>query len=62
MATGAALSLKVRGVAGVSLAFFGDGATNQGTFHESLNMAAVWRLPAVYVCENNLYAMSVPIA
>lgn len=62
MATGAALSLKVRGVAGVSLAFFGDGATNQGTFHESLNMAALWRLPAVYVCENNLYAMSVPLA
>jgi TPP-dependent pyruvate/acetoin dehydrogenase alpha subunit len=61
MATGAALSLKLRGVPGVSLSFFGDGATNQGTFHECLNMAALWKLPVVYLCENNLYAMSVPI-
>lgn len=62
MATGAALSFKLRRVPGVSLAFFGDGATNQGTFHESLNMAGLWKLPAVYLCENNFYAMSVPLA
>jgi len=58
IATGAALSAKLRGTGQVVLCFFGDGATNQGTFHESLNMAAVWKLPVVYVCENNLYAMS----
>jgi TPP-dependent pyruvate/acetoin dehydrogenase alpha subunit len=58
IATGAALSAKLRRSGQVVLSFFGDGATNQGTFHESLNMAAVWRLPVVYLCENNLYAMS----
>jgi TPP-dependent pyruvate/acetoin dehydrogenase alpha subunit len=58
--TGAALSVQMRGTGQVVAVFFGDGATNQGTFHESLNLAAVWRLPAVYVCENNLYAMSTP--
>jgi TPP-dependent pyruvate/acetoin dehydrogenase alpha subunit len=62
MATGAGLSLRRRGVPGVSLAFFGDGATNQGTFHECLNMASVWKLPVIYLCENNLYSMSVPIS
>jgi TPP-dependent pyruvate/acetoin dehydrogenase alpha subunit len=58
--TGAALSAKMRGTDQVVAVFFGDGAANQGTFHESLNLAAVWRLPAVYVCENNGYAMSTP--
>jgi TPP-dependent pyruvate/acetoin dehydrogenase alpha subunit len=58
--TGAALSVQMRGTGQVVAIFFGDGATNQGTFHESLNLASVWRLPAVYVCENNLYAMSTP--
>lgn len=58
--TGAALSAQMRGSGQVVAVFFGDGATNQGTFHESLNLAALWRLPAVYVCENNLYAMSTP--
>jgi len=58
--TGAALSAQMRGTGQVVAVFFGDGATNQGTFHESLNLASVWRLPAVYVCENNLYAMSTP--
>ena len=62
IATGAALSARLRRSGQVVLSFFGDGATNQGTFHESLNMAAVWTLPVVYVCENNLYAMSTPLA
>lgn len=62
LATGAALSAQVLGNGRVSLCFFGDGAVNQGTFHESLNMAALWRLPAVYVCENNGYAATTPLA
>ncbi len=56
--TGAALSAHMRGSGQVVAVFFGDGAANQGTFHESLNLAGLWRLPAVYVCENNGYAMS----
>ena len=59
--TGAALSAQMRGTGQVVAIFFGDGAANQGTFHEALNLAAVWRLPAVYVCENNLYAMSTSV-
>ncbi len=59
--TGAALSAQMRGTDQVTAIFFGDGATNQGTFHESLNLAAVWKLPAVYICENNGYAMSTPV-
>ncbi|MFP4056555.1 MAG: thiamine pyrophosphate-dependent dehydrogenase E1 component subunit alpha [Candidatus Brocadiia bacterium] len=58
IATGAALSARLRATGQVVLSFFGDGATNQGTFHESLNMASAMGLPVVYVCENNLYAMS----
>jgi TPP-dependent pyruvate/acetoin dehydrogenase alpha subunit len=58
IATGAALSAKLRGTGQVVLSFFGDGAANQGTFHESLNMASLWRLPVIYLCENNQYAMS----
>jgi pyruvate dehydrogenase E1 component alpha subunit len=61
VATGAALAVRMRGTDSVVLCFFGDGAANQGTFHESLNMAAVWGLPVVYLCENNLYAMSTPM-
>ena len=61
VATGAALTAKLRHTGQVALTFFGDGATNQGTFHESLNMAATWKLPIVFVCENNLYAMSTSI-
>jgi acetoin:2,6-dichlorophenolindophenol oxidoreductase subunit alpha len=57
VATGAALSSKLRKTGEVVLCFFGDGAANQGTFHEALNMASVWKLPIVYVCENNGYAM-----
>ena len=62
LATGAALSAKVRGSDRVSLCFFGDGAVNQGTFHESLNMASLWKLPVVYVCENNGYAITTSLA
>jgi len=60
--TGAALSAQMRASGQVVAVFFGDGAANQGTFHESLNLAGLWRLPAVYVCENNLYAMSTPVS
>jgi TPP-dependent pyruvate/acetoin dehydrogenase alpha subunit len=60
-ATGQALAFRTRGDANVAVAFFGDGATNQAYFHECLNMAAVERLPVVFVCENNLYAEFSPI-
>jgi len=62
LATGAAFSAKYRGTKQVSVAFFSDGASNQGTFHESLNMAGLWKLPVIYICENNLYAASTPAA
>ena len=58
LACGAALAAKLRGEDSVVVAFFGDGASNQGVFHESLNLAAVWRLPVVFVCENNQYALT----
>ena len=58
IATGAALALKYKGTDNVVACFFGDGAANQGTFHEGLNMASIWKLPVVYVCENNMYAIS----
>src|SRR5205085_8254735 len=51
--TGAALTAKLKKTGGVAVAFFGDGASNQGAFHESLNLAAIWKLPVVYVVENN---------
>ncbi|NQT21724.1 MAG: thiamine pyrophosphate-dependent dehydrogenase E1 component subunit alpha [Planctomycetes bacterium] len=60
IAAGAALSIKMQGRDQVVLCFFGDGAANQGTFHESVNMAAIWKLPLILFCENNLYAMSTP--
>lgn len=62
LATGAALAAKVRGTDRVSMCFFGDGAVNQGTFHESLNMGSLWKLPVVYVCENNGYAITTSVA
>jgi pyruvate dehydrogenase E1 component alpha subunit len=62
VATGAALACKRLGNGGVAVSFFGEGATNEGAFHEALNMAALWRLPAIFVCENNLYAASTPVA
>jgi TPP-dependent pyruvate/acetoin dehydrogenase alpha subunit len=57
---GAALAFKMRGEPRVAVAFFGDGATNIGTFHESLNLAQLWKVPAVFVCEQNHYAESTP--
>ena len=60
IATGAALSSKLRKTEQVAVSFFGDGATNQGAFHESLNLAAVWELPVVFVCENNQFGMGTP--
>jgi pyruvate dehydrogenase E1 component alpha subunit len=61
IAVGAALSQKMRKSPHITVSFFGDGATNQGSFHESVNLAAVWKLPVLFVCENNHYAMSTPI-
>jgi TPP-dependent pyruvate/acetoin dehydrogenase alpha subunit len=60
IATGAAFSFLYRGTDRVAVCFFGDGASDQGTFHESLNFASIWKLPVLYVCENNLYAESIP--
>jgi TPP-dependent pyruvate/acetoin dehydrogenase alpha subunit len=57
---GAALAIKKRGQDRVAVAFFGEGAANIGAFHESLNLAALWNLPVVFVVEDNLYAISVP--
>jgi len=61
VATGAGLAQKLLGTDRVVLCFFGDGASNTGNFHESLNLAALWNLPVVYIVENNLYGMSVPV-
>ncbi|MCF6102117.1 thiamine pyrophosphate-dependent dehydrogenase E1 component subunit alpha [Mesorhizobium muleiense] len=62
LATGCAFSARVRGIDQVTLCFFGDGAVNQGTFHESLNMASLWKLPVIYLCENNGYAITTSVA
>jgi len=61
LATGAGFSAQVRGTDQVSLCFFGDGASNQGTFGESMNLAAVWKLPVIFFCENNGYAISTSV-
>jgi pyruvate dehydrogenase E1 component alpha subunit len=58
IAVGAGLSIKYRGTDQVCVCFFGDGSTNQGTFHEALNLSSIWKLPIVFVCENNLYGIS----
>lgn len=61
VATGAGLSARMRGTDQVCLAFFGDGGANTGAFHEALNLAAVWKLPVIYLCENNQYAVMTSI-
>jgi pyruvate dehydrogenase E1 component alpha subunit len=61
VAVGAALGSKMQRLDRVTLCFFGDGASNEGTFHESLNLAAIWRLPVIFLCENNGYAASTPV-
>ena len=58
IATGAALTQKMKKTGKIVLCFFGDGASNEGSFHESINMASVWKLPVIFFCENNLYAVS----
>ncbi len=61
IATGAGITVRLRGEEKVVVCFFGDGAINEGTFHESVNMASVWKLPVIYVCENNQYGMSMNV-
>lgn len=61
IATGAGLSVKIKKTGQVVVCFFGDGASNNGIFFECLNMASLWKLPVVYICENNLYGMSVSV-
>ncbi len=62
IACGAAWRAQYKGASDVSVCFFGDGTTNIGAFHEALNFAAVWKLPVIFVCENNLYMEYTPIA
>jgi TPP-dependent pyruvate/acetoin dehydrogenase alpha subunit len=61
IAVGAALALRLQGSDKVAMSFFGDGATSEGAFHESVNLAAIWDLPVVFVCENNQYGMSMAV-
>lgn len=62
IAAGVGLAAKRLGTDRVAVSFFGDGAANEGAFHEGMNVAAIWDLPVVYVCENNLYAASTPVS
>jgi len=62
LATGLALADKMQGKPNVTVCFFGDGAVAEGEFHESMNLAALWHLPVLFICENNLYCMGTPIA
>lgn len=61
IASGVGLSIKMRKTGQVVLCFFGEGAANQGAFHESLNLAAIWKLPVIFLCENNMYGMSMSV-
>ncbi|MGM0603106.1 MAG: thiamine pyrophosphate-dependent dehydrogenase E1 component subunit alpha [Bacillota bacterium] len=60
IAAGSGITSQILGTDAVTICFFGDGASNRGTFHEAINMASVWNLPVVFVCENNMYAISMP--
>ncbi|MBR0600623.1 thiamine pyrophosphate-dependent dehydrogenase E1 component subunit alpha [Clostridiales bacterium BAD-6] len=62
IAVGAGLTLRMQKRDNVVVCFFGDGASNEGSFHEALNLASVWKLPVIFICENNLYGMSVPVS
>jgi TPP-dependent pyruvate/acetoin dehydrogenase alpha subunit len=62
IAVGAALSAKMRGTGQVAVSFFGEGGSNEGAVHEAMNMAAIWQLPVLFVCENNLYGASTPVS
>ena len=62
IAAGSALASWIRGTDEVTACFFGEGASNEGTFHESVNMAAIWKLPVVFICENNQWAVNTPAA
>lgn len=62
IAVGSALSAKMRGTDQVTVAFFGEGGSNEGAVHEAMNMAAIWKLPVLFVCENNLYGASTPVS
>lgn len=61
LAVGAGLTAKMKKTGKVTLCFFGEGASNTGAFHESLNLASIWKLPVIFLCENNLYAVSTPL-
>ncbi|MFP4371247.1 MAG: thiamine pyrophosphate-dependent dehydrogenase E1 component subunit alpha [Halanaerobium sp.] len=60
IAAGSGISAQILGKSSVTVCFFGDGASNRGTFHEAINMASIWNLPVVFVCENNMYGISMP--
>jgi pyruvate dehydrogenase E1 component alpha subunit len=61
IAVGSALRAKMKGHNDVTLCFFGDGASNEGSFHEAINLASIWQLPVIFFCENNQYGMSGPV-
>jgi TPP-dependent pyruvate/acetoin dehydrogenase alpha subunit len=61
IASGAALAAKLSGTGGVAVAFFGDGASQEGTFHENMNLASIWQLPLIFACENNQWGSTVPV-
>src|SRR5690606_25285104 len=61
ISVGVGLSIRSRNTEQVVIVVFGDGASNEGAFHESLNMASIWNLPVIFLCENNQYAMSMPV-